>query len=362
MTTVNELLNEAGRLKDGDPIKIKLIEQAIISADQSNDLGLKYTSRVSLIEAATFSGQPEKALVNFAWCIAQCEKLPEQFPLVNILWKYKYVVDCAIGFHTISHAKLVQLMNNMEQHYKQAGFSLRPVHYMRAHLYLNAGQFEESLQQLQISMGLENDRFADCSACEIHFLVKVLVALKRDQEAIQTALPLIQGNERCAEVPHLTLSELLISTSRLGNSDLGKMFLTNGYQLIRDNPEFLHQVGLQMQYCATHELLDTGLDRLQNHLTWLLTNTDQRGCFEYQLGAAMLLKTLLQRNKNALSLRLPNKFELFNDSAEYDTQSLFNYFNQRALTTAKAFDERNGNLFYQQQLRDKLTTAEEFNV
>ena len=54
MSTVNDLILQASRLKDGDPVKIKLGEQAILLADQSNDINLKYRSRVSFI----FTGSP----------------------------------------------------------------------------------------------------------------------------------------------------------------------------------------------------------------------------------------------------------------------------------------------------------------
>ncbi|TMO09557.1 hypothetical protein [Pseudoalteromonas sp. S558] len=354
MSTVNELMLEASRLKDGDPIKIKLGEQAILLADKSNDIELKYKSRVSLIEDAAFAGHPEKALVNFGWCIAQCEKFPEQFPLANMLWKYKYVIDCAIGFHSISRSKLELLMDNMQRHYTQAGYSLRPVHYMNAQLYLSTGELEKSLQQLQVSQGLENDRFADCAACEVHFMVVLLVALNRDSEAVNAALPLLQGSQSCAEVPHLTLPELLISASRLGNADLGKMLLTSGYQLVRDNSKFLHQIGLQIQYCAIHQLIETGMDRVLNHYDWLFKNIDQRGHYQYFIGVSMLLKSVHLDGKTSLLLAMPKSFELFNESGNYNPQALFDYFYSKALEIAEAFDRRNDNKFYQDQIEKKL--------
>ncbi|MEN3158335.1 hypothetical protein ABC502_08150 [Alkalimonas sp. NCh-2] len=354
MSTVNELLSQARRLPDGEPAKIRLNEQAISLADQGNDLGLQYKSRIALVEAAAFSGHPEKVLVNFGWCIAQCEKFPEQFPLPDILWKYKYVIACAVGFHSISRETLEQLLTNMHRHYEQAGFSLRPVHYMRAHMHLYAGEFEDCLQQLQISRGLEKDRFADCSACEVNFIVTALVALKRDQEAIQAAQPLLQGNEGCAEVPHLTFAALLSSTSRLGNKELGTLLLTSGYQLIRSNPEFLYQIGLQMQYCAEQALIDTGLERLQSHCDWLLASMDPGGRLQFQMGAAMVLNKALQQGQTSLVLRLPNSFALFNPAGEYSTQQLCEYFSQQALMAAQGFDQRNGNRYYQLQLAENL--------
>lgn len=356
MSTVNDLILQASRLKDGDPLKIKLGEEAILLADQSNDINLKFRSRVSLIEDAAFAGQPEKALVNFGWCIAQCEKYPEQFPLTNMLWKYKYVIDCAIGFHSINRAKLEQLIDNMKQHYAQAGFSLRPVYYMQAQLYLNMGELDKSLEKLQISQGLESDRFADCAACEVHFMVVLLTAMNRHSEALNAAVPLIQGDQSCAEVPHLTLPELLITANQLGKDDLGLSLLTSGYQLIRDNSNFLSQIGLQIQYCATQNLIETGLDRLQNHYNWLFKNADQRGHFQYYLGVSMLLKFILKSDTDSLLLTMPKSFELYNENERYNPEILFNYFYKKASQIARAFDERNGNEFYQSKILNKLST------
>ena len=55
----------ASRMKEGEA-KVMALEEAARLADTHGDLDLAYEVRESLIDAATFGGFPDKALVSFA--------------------------------------------------------------------------------------------------------------------------------------------------------------------------------------------------------------------------------------------------------------------------------------------------------
>lgn len=61
---------------DPGPEKITLLEEGIREADALNDLIMGYQFREDLVEAATFCGEYEKALVAFTWCLSQRDKDP----------------------------------------------------------------------------------------------------------------------------------------------------------------------------------------------------------------------------------------------------------------------------------------------
>src|SRR6266540_2526844 len=86
---VDELLYEAAGLEDG-PSKIALLEEAVRLADTHGDGYRGYEVRQQLIHTATFGGYPEKALVAFTWCLAQCDREREGRLDYTMMWKYKW--------------------------------------------------------------------------------------------------------------------------------------------------------------------------------------------------------------------------------------------------------------------------------
>src|SRR4028118_2006681 len=74
---VRELFFQSYYLEDGDS-KIMLLEEAVRLADICGDFALQYDARDYLINAATFGGAPEKALVAYSWCLAQYDAGREQ--------------------------------------------------------------------------------------------------------------------------------------------------------------------------------------------------------------------------------------------------------------------------------------------
>jgi len=49
--------------------------------------------RQELIEAATFGGMEDRALIAFSWCLAQSDKDADRFPEQDLLWgKYKWIL------------------------------------------------------------------------------------------------------------------------------------------------------------------------------------------------------------------------------------------------------------------------------
>ena len=91
-----------------------------------------------------------------------------------------------------------------------------------------------------------------------------------------------------------------------------------------------------------------------SHYDWLSKNIDQRGHYQYYLGISMLLKSMLNNGKTSILLTMPKSFELYNENDRYNPTTLFDYFYNKASQIAQAFDERNGNDFYQSQIAHKL--------
>ena len=109
---VEELLEQAGDLGH-TPAAVAVCEQAVALADSHNDVGLGFAAREALIEAATFAGRPDAAIVAFSWCLAQSDRNPEEFPEGGLLWQYKWIVDNVADFPNISSVQIDELFADM---------------------------------------------------------------------------------------------------------------------------------------------------------------------------------------------------------------------------------------------------------
>src|SRR5437868_5986567 len=91
---------------EASPAKVAILEQAVQLADSLGDASESFDIRQQLIEAATFGGMEDRALVAFSWCLAQSDKDPDRFPEEDLLWKYKWILAGITDYPGISLAKI----------------------------------------------------------------------------------------------------------------------------------------------------------------------------------------------------------------------------------------------------------------
>src|SRR5262245_34062754 len=100
---IDALLSTAALLPK-DSAKLAHLQEAVQLADACNDVSAAFQARLELIRAATFSGYPEKALVAFAWCLAQADKTPARFARheFQLLWEYKWMLNDLSDFPEVT--------------------------------------------------------------------------------------------------------------------------------------------------------------------------------------------------------------------------------------------------------------------
>ena len=115
-----ELILQAYRMGDGDA-KIALLEEAARVADICGDLKLASDAREHLVQAATFGGAPEKALVAFSWSLAQYDRRAGEVSEATVLWQYKWILDSITNFPQIGKAQILEMLDDMAARYRRAG-------------------------------------------------------------------------------------------------------------------------------------------------------------------------------------------------------------------------------------------------
>lgn len=348
---VRDLIDEAALLGPG-PSRLAVAEEAVRLADAHGEQRLAYEARIALLEAAVFGGYPEKALVAFGWLCAACDRDPEEFPEsrtlggflllgVDLLWAYKWVVQNTPGFAQISREQIERTLDEMEERYARNGVSLRPVWMNRAWVSMELGDSDERIATCFERWGAANsDAYADCEACEQNFRVEVHRYLGDWEAELRAAHPLLAGEMSCAEVPHLTISNLVMPHWLHGDVDEAERLHQRGYSMCGGNRDFLAELAEHVDYLIVTDDLDGAVGLAERHLGWVAeTRSDRRRWRWFVTLGELFAHVAAQRDE--LGIRVPAQLDL--PDGDRHPSRLASWFDDRADELSSAFDLRNGN-------------------
>jgi len=348
---VEELIWQGSQLEDG-PAKVAMLEEAVRLADTHRDVELGFTARNELIRAANFSGEPEKSLVAFSWCLAQADRDPEKFAGHNLLWTYKWVSHSLGTFPQISKQQIAAMLADMARRYQQAGSTLRAVYMKQFQLAREMGDKAEARHFYRLWKKTPRDWLSDCHACEVDLEIAYLRGLGKDEEALQTAEPILRGSLRCAEVPHCTFGQILLPLLRLGRLDEAARYHERGYRMTSSNPTFLDTVTEHLEYVILTGNLAKAVKLLEKHLSWALASSQLGKAFAFYRAGLFLIERLQKSGKETMKLRLPANFPELAKDGKYELDQLHAWFSRMCRDLAEQFDRRNENTFFSRQIRD----------
>jgi len=338
---VQALLDRAARLEPGEA-KVMALEEAARLADAHGDVGVAYDVRDALIDAATFGGFPDKALVAFAWCRAQQQKDPRRYPVEPLLWKQKWVVGRMNEFPQITRAQIEAALDDVEQCFERAGAGQRSVLKLRYETAREMGDAAKAEALWVKWLDAPRDFLTDCKACELDNELDAYLDRGEYARALEKARPLLEGWLACAEVPHLTLGTVLYPLFKLGRMEEAREAHLRGYALVQRNREFLATVGEHLEFLALTANVERGLRLLAKHLGWALEHPSHRARFLFHVGALTVLEQAVAQGRERVALPLPRTFPLHAAEGTYEVRTLRGWFALQAENLGARFDARNG--------------------
>lgn len=364
---VRGLIAEAQGLHHGAS-RMAVAEEAVRIADVHGDLQLGYETRMAALEAAVFGGFPEKALVAFGWLTGTCDREPERFPEsrslrgvllleVDLLWAYKWVVQNTPGFPQISRAQIEGALDEMERRYERNGFSLRPVWMNRAWVGMELGESPEQITRYYNAWELaERDAYADCEACEQNFRVEVHRFVGDWDRELEAAQPLLDNEMSCAEVPHLTVSNLVMPMWLHGEHERAARLHVRGYEMCHDNRDFLAELAEHVDYRIVSGDLPGALQMAEHHLAWVDEARSGRRRWRWFLTLGELFARVAA-DRDRVVVRIPRNIAPPGSESPHDPARLAAWFREQTDELTRAFDARNGNdavSRWTQELRERL--------
>jgi len=360
---VNELILQSYYLENGNA-KVMLLEEAVRLADICGDFSLQYDARDQLINAATFGGAPEKALVAYSWCLAQYDRRAneaqagESLDQWRLLWMYKWILTNITSFPQIGKAQIEEMLDDMAARYQRAGFSLRPNYMLRNRIYKFWDE-EKAAYYFRKALETYRDSASDCAACELDDEVSFALRRQDDAEAARLAVPIIQGRLRCGSIPKITFANLLLPLVRLGRVDEAVSLHLQGYRLIaRGGKGYISSVGDHITFLAVTENFDRAVRIFEKHLADAASLADLDSKFDYYLASWFLLDQLRALPRETLKLRLPPSLEIYEEGGVYRTASLAAWFLEQVKALAARFDARNESDFYARLIEETAALKE----
>ena len=331
------LMDEAYGLPNGTA-KLGMLEEAARVADVNGMEEEAYEARSEIVETATFCGYPMKALIAFSWQLGRFDQQPERYDEETLMWSYKWILGELSSFPR-SRDKMMELLEDFGRRFKSFGYSDRSYWYYRFRIFMDLGDLEEAGNSYAKFRTMDRDFMSDCEACEQDEIMRYWILKGDDEQVLEAAKPILKGRMSCAEIPHLTLSEVLMPLYRLGRIEEANKHQQKGYRMIKGQNDFVQSFAEQMDYLARTNP-SKGIDVLEESLVLAADHEDPFAKMMFYARAAQLLRRWAEESPG-YRLRLPASFPYEGDPG--DLHALANYFEGYAKAAAEKYDQRNGN-------------------
>ncbi len=369
---LEELINEASTFPPGLQ-KIQAFERAIAEAEVVGEPDVAFKLRSDLINSAVFNGQGDRAIVAFASYLKHADQNWTTINPRDVLWKYKWILNALPGLPQIPKAKILDMISDLSRRVEAAGYSQRPVFYNRWHTHLEMGDFEAAGAEMQKWRSAVKDGLQDCEACETNGEVSFLAETFNNEKALEIARPILEGRLSCTSIPQSTLGNVIRPLMRLGRIDEAVKVAERGYRLTSKNELFLNKLS-EFLLVATHTNALIRAKRIfSKHAIWALKTGFHSRRLRFNAAASAFLKKLAYDKLNDTSneasgvkkrkatssvrLQLPSEHPLYQPDAKYDISVLANWYQNEAEKLAELFDQRNGNHYVTQCLKETYELA-----
>ncbi|WP_199856576.1 hypothetical protein [Nocardia suismassiliense] len=291
---INEALAQVYSLPHGR-LRVERLEMLAAAAKSATDRHLEGRVLLELAEPYTYAGERDLAPVASGRLLRIYDEFPAELGSLthSVHWYLKWMTWGLIDNPAVPPTTVYRWFDELENRYRQRGYSLRPVLALRAELARKLGDAEHGALLHEEAMAAPRDGMSDCDACERNEWGTGRAALGDDAGALAHWQPVIDGDRVCAEEPHRVLAQALLPLLRIGRvADARGAHLT-GYPLVRHNDSLRPSVALHIEFCALTGNEGRGLEILAEHARWLTDpGADAGARLAFITGVCVLLRRL----------------------------------------------------------------------
>ncbi|MEU7819192.1 hypothetical protein [Catellatospora sp. NPDC049133] len=342
MTTydeVHDLIHRTWDTPDG-PARVVVVEQALAKAEALGDADLLYAAHAAATSGYQASGEPMKAMMTFARCLADYDADPgrrSQHDEHLLLWHFKHMVSSMTLFPQLPLERTMAVLDDMQRRYSSGGHSMQAVYAYRHDVAAHLGDEEQADHWYRLWDTAPRDALSDCAGCDPSSKAHHLAWRGRDEDAIALAQEALSGRLTCSEQPHGILTTLLFPYLRTGRLDEARDAHRRAYRALDDNKAELGRVARHVEFCGATGNEARGLELIERHLPWLEQAPTPKTEMEFAAAAALVLRRLAEAGQGDLPVRRA--------AGEISVAELGRQLADRAVALSRRFDERNGNTY-----------------
>ncbi len=276
--------------------RTRYLETLAAAARDGADRLLEAEVLLDLVQAYGYAGERDLAPDAFTRLLCIHDGHPTELSALSepVLWYLKWWAHDLIDNPSIPLDTVQHWLGELEQRYRAAGYSPRPVLKLWSTLARELGDHESAAYLRDQALAAPRDSMTDCEACECNWAGALSTELGDDHDALHRWAPVLDGRRGCAEEPHRIRAHALLPLVRTGSLDAARAAHLTGYPLIRNKPGLRYAVAEHIEFCALTGNEARGLDILTEHAHWLTdVGADANIRLEFATGVSVLLQRLV---------------------------------------------------------------------
>ncbi|WUS99475.1 tetratricopeptide repeat protein [Streptomyces sp. NBC_00708] len=347
--TIRQALRENQDEPEG-PARNARSERLLTEAEQTGDTGLLIEALVHQLQVYNYSSEKDKMFVPFARLLRMWEEQPGEFSdfmTHHLFWMFKWVSSSMTDQPHIPLASIEKWQAEMAHRYRLAGHSERAVRQGELEIARHLGDRERGERAFTAWLAADRDRMANCHACELHGQGSWHVWNGRDEEALKTWAPVLDGEHVCAHEPHAVLAASLLPLLRTGRAEQARAHHLRGYRMVRPMESMRYSAALHIEFCALTGNEARGLEILAERPAYFTDSGNPGSLMSFLTVTALLMDRLVALGHGGQSVPGPA-------GTEWTAAALATEARTQAFALAARFDERNGNAYVSQEVRERL--------
>ncbi len=364
MQRENELerLLEEAELTSNDEARVAILERAVREAEHLGDLEAAWEARWNLMEAAVFSGQGEKALVAFSWCLAQCDKGTTSHSEMELFWPYKWIISGLPSFPQASKTRIFDAWEDMARRFERHGVGERVTWMLRAELLADMGELAASEEPFERWVRTKRDFLSDCPLCDEHGVSVHRLRLGQRNESLQGFRRIMRRNDFCRRVPQATYGYVLRPLLEEGKGDEAVTWHRVGIRALETSADCLDTAAQHIRFKVLAQDVDGATKLAERYWRYAEESRELDNVFEFYLALRALVRDVGERLGEArMALRPPQAVALEPcrgahdaNAKDFEVTEVAAWLDAKLTELAGRFDARNGNDAFTRRLAEDV--------
>ncbi|MCL2729969.1 MAG: tetratricopeptide repeat protein, partial [Actinomycetia bacterium] len=341
---------EENRAECEGPARNAHAERLAEEAERTGDRPLLIEALFNLLTAYNYSSESDKKFVPFAKALRMWDENPadfDEFASHSLHWYFKWVSSGMLDQPHIPLAAIEKWQAEMEHRYRLAGHSERAVRQSEFRIARHIGDTARAERAYAAWQSADRDEMTDCHACELHLRGSWQAGRARDEEALASWQPVLDGELHCAHEPHAVLASSLLPLLRLGRDDTARAHHLRGYRMVRSMESMRSAVARHVEFCALTGNEPRGLEILAAQPAHFTTTGDPDSLMDHMAVTALLTGRVVALGHADQPVPGPG-------AEAWTAARLHRHATERALDLAARFDTRNGSTAVSEGVRARM--------